>query len=156
MASLIPDDLVELFESGVSILVGTRDTSLRSEATRGVGVVVHPDRDRLTVFLPVDVSARAIANLRDNGCVAVGLSSMLDHKTLQVKGRLEEIRDATDADREVIARYHVAFAEILAITGIPRAISRQLNVWPCHAVTFIATDLFLQTPGPNAGERVKA
>lgn len=155
MASLIPDDLAELFESGVSILVGTRDATLCAEATRGVGTVVHPDRERLTVFLPVDVSARAIENLRDNGQIAVGFSSMLDHKTLQVKGRLEEIRDATDEDRELIARYHVAYAEILSVVGIPRALARRLNTWPCHAVTFVATDLYLQTPGPNAGERVK-
>src|SRR6188472_1190594 len=115
----ITDDLVELFESGVSILVGTRDASRRSEATRGVGAFVHPDRRRLTVFLPSDVSQLAVENLRDNGQVAVGFSRTLDHKTLQVKGRVEEIRDATEAEREIITRYHFAFAEILFQTGIP-------------------------------------
>ena len=36
----IPPDLVELFESGVSILVGTRDASLLPEAIRGCGALV--------------------------------------------------------------------------------------------------------------------
>ncbi|HVH43036.1 MAG TPA: hypothetical protein VM925_11855 [Labilithrix sp.] len=156
MAALIPDDLAELFEGGVSILVGTRDAGLVAEATRGVGAVVHPDRRRLTVFLPVSVSDRAIANLGDNGSLAVGFSSMLDHRTLQVKGKVEAIRDATEAEREIVSRYHAAFGEVLFIVGIPRVISRALNVWPCHAVTFEATDIFLQTPGPNAGERISA
>ncbi len=156
MAPLIPDDLAEHFEGGVSILVGTRDERLRSEATRAFGAFVHPDRQRLTVFLPADTSALAIANLRANGKIAVGFSSILDHETLQVKGTLEGIRDATDAEHDLIMRYHVAFAEILAVTGIPRAVTRRLNVWPAHAVTLLATDLFQQTPGPKAGERVRS
>lgn len=156
MPAFVSQDLAELFEGGVSILIGTRDSALRPECTRGVGAVVHPDRSRLTIYLPVETSAIAIANLRDNGLVAVGFSSMLDHRTHQVKGKVEEIREATEADREIVARYHVAFSEVLYMTGIPRALSRTMNVWPCHAITFEATDIFVQTPGPNAGERVGA
>jgi hypothetical protein len=156
MSFLIPDDLAELFEGGVSILVGTRDASLRPEATRGAGAVVHPDRRRLTVFLPVDVSARAAANLRDNGRLSVGFSSVLDARTLQVKGRLEELRECNEAEREVINRYHAAYAEILYLAGLPRALSRRMNVWPSLSVTFAVTDIFLQTPGPNAGARLGA
>lgn len=156
MAALIPDDLAELFMGGVSILVGTRDAGLRPEATRGVGAIVHPDRDRLTVFLPVQASTRAVANLRDNGLIAVGFSNMLDHKTIQVKGKAEEIRPATDEERAVVTRYHAAFAEILYMVGIPRGTSGRFNVWPSVAVTFRVSDLFLQTPGPKAGERLGA
>jgi hypothetical protein len=153
--AIIPKELAELFEGGVSILVGTRDASLSSEATRGVGAVVHSDRRRLTVFLPTDVAGRALENLRDNGQIAVGFSSVLDHMTLQVKGVLEGIRPATEGERETIIRYHAAFTEILYYTGIPKTITRQLNVWPSVAVTFTVTDIFQQTPGPNAGERMK-
>jgi hypothetical protein len=156
MAARIPGDLLEHFEGGISILVGTRDASLIPEATRGAGALVHPDREHLTVFLPTDVSQRAIANLRDNGRVAVGFSHPLDAKTLQVKGTVESIRDATDAERAVVERYLVAFAEVLFLAGLPRAITRTMNIWPCHAVTFEVTDLFLQTPGPNAGARMDA
>jgi len=156
MSASIPQNLVELFESGVSILVGTRDAARRPEATRGVGAVVSPDRRRLTVFLPGAVSERAVANLRDNGLIAVGFSSVLDHQTLQVKGKTEEIRDARDDEREIVTRYHAAFAEILAVVGLPRTTVRYLNVWPSVAVTFEVTDVFQQTPGPNAGERLSA
>src|SRR3954471_23945050 len=136
MPTLISDDLAAVFEGGVSVLVGTRDADRVPEATRGMGAVVHPDRRRVTVFLPVAVSERAIANLRANGLIAVGFSSILDSKTVQVKGRVEELRDASEAEREVVMRYVVAFAEVLFFTGIPRAIVRDVNAWPCHAVTF--------------------
>lgn len=154
MSSLIPDDLAELFEGGVSILVGTRDAARIPEATRGVGAIVHPDRRRLTIFIPVDVSELALKNLGENGLIAVGFSSILDHKTIQVKGTVENIRSATDPEREIVSRYHAAFSEVLYIIGLPRAVTRTLNTWPCHAVTFAATDIFLQTPGPNAGQRM--
>ena len=156
MTGAIPDELVDLFEGGVSILIGTRDASLRSEASRGVGAIVHPDRTRMTIFVPTDVAARTLANVRDNGLIAVAFSSILDHRTLQVKGKVEPdgVREARAEEREVVTRYHNAFAEVLYVTGVPRATTRQLNVWPCIAVTFVLTDIFLQTPGPNAGERM--
>jgi hypothetical protein len=154
-ATVIPADLVDLFEGGVSLLVGTRDASLVPEATRAVGAVVHPNRLRLTIFLPTEVSQRAENNLRDNGLIAVGFSSIIDHKTIQVKGRVVEIRPAAESEREIVGRYHVAIGEVLAMTAIPRHVVRRVNVWPSTAVTFEATDIFTQTPGPGAGERLK-
>ena len=47
---------------------------------------------RLTVFLPTAVADRPVANVRDNGRIAVGFSGMLDHKSVQVKGRVVEVR----------------------------------------------------------------
>ncbi len=155
MSAVIPQDLAELFESGVSTLVGTRDRSLVPDASRAVGAVVHPDRRHITIFLPTAVAARALANIADNAFVAVAFSSILDHKTTQVKGRVIEVRPATASEHQVCARYHAAFAEVLAIAGIARATLRQLNVWPSTAITFETTDIFQQTPGPGAGERLE-
>lgn len=151
---LIPEDLAELFEGGVSILVGTRDASLRPEVTRGVGAVVHPDRARVTVFLPISVAGRALANLRDNGRISVGFSSVLEGKALQLKGQLETLRECREDELAVITRYHAAYSEILHFMGVSRALTRRWNVWPSMAITFVATDLFSQTPGPNAGARL--
>jgi hypothetical protein len=156
MALRIPVDLAELFEGGLSILVGTRDAALRPEATRGVGAVVHPERTRVTVYLPTAVSGRALANLRENGHVAVGFASIIDVRAIQVKGTVEELRDCTEADRAIITRYHAAFSEILYFTGAPRALSRRFNVWPSTAVRFVVSDLYQQSPGPKAGERLGA
>ena len=65
-------------------------------------------------------------------------------------------RYAAAASRAAYAKtHHAAFAEVLYITGIPRATTLRLNVWPSIALTFGVTDIFTQTPGPNAGERMK-
>jgi len=154
-APVLPKEVVELFESGVSLLIGTRDAKLVPEATRGCGAIVHPCRTQLTVFIPDTAGSRALANLRDNGCIAVNFSSVLDHKALQVKGKLVGTRPAKEEEREILVRYHAAFTEVLYLVGIPRSITRLLDDWPCTACTFEVTDIFHQTPGPGAGERLK-
>lgn len=154
-AVLIPPDLVEFFESGVSILVGTRDASLVPDAARGVGAVVHPDNRHLTVFLPTEVAERPIVNVRETGIVAVAFSHALDHHSTQVKGRVVEVRPGREEERELCTRYKVALTEVLAVTGVPRAVIRTVTVWPATAITLEVQDLFQQTPGPGAGERLQ-
>lgn len=148
----IASDLGEMFESGVSILVGTRSASFLPEAARGCGALVHPDRRRLTLFVPAAVAERTLANLADNGQIAVGFSNILDHKTMQVKGRAVETRDASENERDTIVRYQGAFIEVLAMIGLPRTRTRPWNVWPSKAITIEVDEIFHQTPGPGAGE----
>ncbi|MFO0673440.1 MAG: hypothetical protein U0235_28130 [Polyangiaceae bacterium] len=152
----IPQDLVEFVESGVAILVGTRDAALRPDAVRAWGVSVHPGRARATVFLGRDTAARASANAQENGAIAVCLSRPVDNFTLQLKGRAVEVRPATDADRAVVDRYAASYFEQLFMVGVTRGLTRRIRVWPATAVTFDITDIFVQTPGPGAGKRLEA
>lgn len=153
---VIPSALAETFEGGVSILVGTRDASLVPEGALATGAVVHPDRRRITIFLPTSPNARAIANARDTGIIAVAFSNSIDHQTTQVKGRVVEVRPGTEVEREVCERYRVALAEQLYIIGQSRTILRGVNIWPATALTLEVEDLFQQTPGPGAGERLQS
>ena len=41
-----------------------------------------------------------------------------------------------------------------AVIGIPRALTRGLLWWPSTAVDFEVSDVYTQTPGPDAGERL--
>lgn len=151
---LISTELAETFEGGVSILVGTRDSARVPEGALGVGAIVHPDRRRITILLPTEPNARAIANVRETGIIAVAFSNSIDHQTTQVKGRVLEVRAGTEEEHEVCIRYRVALAERLAIVGQLRSVVRGVVVWPATAVTFEVEDLFQQTPGPGAGERL--
>jgi hypothetical protein len=154
-ARKIPEDLVDFLESGISILVGTRDREMRPDAMRAVGARVSPGRDRITVFLPDASAERAAENLRDNGQIAVAFSRPIDHYSIQIKGRVEDLRPAEDADRVVPDRYHAAYVEQLYMVGLPRSLSQRMIVWPSLAVTFSVDDLFVQTPGPDAGKRLE-
>jgi len=151
----VPQELVDFFESGVSLLLGTRDDAMRPEATRACGALVSSARTEMTIFVPTEVGARAVANLRANGRLAVGISRAFDNNAFQLKGRALEIRDATESERAVVERYLAALVESLYLIGLPRGLVKRLRVWPACAVRFQVEEMFLQTPGPNAGKRLE-
>lgn len=152
----IPPDLVDFLESGISVLVGTRDAALRPDATRGSGTVIHPGRTRVTVFLPESTASRTVANLENNAQIAAGYSRPSDNLSIQIKGRAVEVRRATEDERQVSDRYKAAFVDMLYMTGLPRSLTKRIIVWPAIAITFDVTDIFVQTPGPGAGKRLES
>jgi len=150
----VPADLVDFVESGVSILVGTRDAAMAPAVAHGVGATVSTDRSEVTVYLTEAWNAGALANLEDNGEIAVGFSRPFDNLAIQIKGRCTKIVRG-DAGRSIVDRYHATYGEQLYMIGVPRSISRRLRLAPAAAVTFTVRDLFVQTPGPDAGKRLE-
>lgn len=148
----LPQEVVDLIESGVSILVGTRDQHLRPATVRGVGASVDPARRAVTVFLPEATSQRAIRNLQNNGAIAVGFSRSFDHFSVQVKGRCTSVRMAGKRERAIPDQYAIAFGENMYAVGFPRAVIKRINHWPAWMVKFDVSDVFSQTPGPGAGK----
>ena len=151
----IPEDIVEVLEGGVSILVGTCDAERRPDAARGVGAAVSRDRTEITIYLHETWGARALANLRARGEIAVGFSRPLDAFAMQLKGRCTRFLAPSEGDRSVVDRYHATYGEQLYMTGFPRSITKRFIFWPAVGVTFAVRDIFVQTPGPDAGKRLE-
>lgn len=148
----IPENLASLLEGLVAVHVATRDASLVPDEVMGAAAILEPDGSLLTVYVPVATSATCLANLRENGAIAVVLSEPLTHRTLQLKGRATSIRPAREDEREAVERHAAGFdAQVVAI-GLPPAAVRRRTRWPCHAVTFPVAGVYEQTPGPRAGE----
>jgi hypothetical protein len=148
-------DLVELFESGVSILVATRDAELRPACARGAGARVRAADGVVTVYLPQAAAARTLANLRDNAQIAVTFSRPLTHYSIQLKGTCFEPRVSAEEDRAVQQAYRAAYGEQLHAVGLARAVAARLAWWPSFALDIAVRDLFVQTPGPGAGRRLE-
>ena len=148
---MIAAELQQFLESGVSVLVGTRDRLLVPEAARGFGLRVEAEGRELAVFLPAVWAARTLANLRDNGRIAVAAARPQDHRSVQVKGLAVEIRDGDAEDRAAIARYRERMVTDFAAFGYPPRVLHRITAWPCHVVRLRVEALFEQTPGPRAG-----
>jgi predicted pyridoxine 5'-phosphate oxidase superfamily flavin-nucleotide-binding protein len=148
---MVSADLASFLESGVAILVGTRDARLFPECTRGIGARVEAGGEELTIFLPDAIAARTLANLEENGRVAVGFSRSQDHRSFQVKGHVVALAPARDSDRADVERYRCAWAAELAAVGLPPRITLRMAHWPAHAVRLRIESVFVQTPGPGAG-----
>jgi len=150
----VADDVAEFMESGVSILVGSRDASLRPACLRAMGVHVDRSSGIATVYLPRAIAERTVKNLRDNGQVAVTFSRAIDHRSVQLKGTCVEIRDSGDQDRAIQEKYRRAWFDQLGTIGMAPRVLERAAWWPSVAVSFRVRETFEQTPGPLAGSRL--
>ena len=151
---MIPRQVFDLLQTGVSVVVGTRDASLMPESTRAWGIRVGEDRASVTVFLTEAVSRKTLQNLRENGQVAISCARPTDHQAWQLKGRVRTIRPADQRDYESSRRWHRDFLGELIAVGVPAELGEAWITEPSLAVDIEVTDVFAQTPGPGAGEKV--
>jgi hypothetical protein len=151
---MIPQHVFDLLQTGVSVIVGTRDLNLVPEATRAWGIHVKKDRRSFTIFLTEAVSRKTIENLNENGLIAISCTRPTDHMACQLKGRLRTIRPANQRDREISTSWQREFVEELVALGVPAELGEAWITAPALAVDIEVTDVFHQTPGPGAGEKV--
>lgn len=148
----ITRDLPRILERHDAIAVGTRDEELRPAATMAVGVAFDCEKRRVTVFVPEATSEDVLRNLRANGEFAAVFEEVLTHHTVQLKGKVVEMRPAVDAERAAVERCIEGFFRQVEAVGAPSSMVRRKRIWPCHAITFEVRDVFEQTPGPKAGQ----
>jgi hypothetical protein len=148
---VISEDLANFLESGVTMLVGTRDAECRPEGVRGFGARVERGREELTVFVSAVNAARTLANVRANGRVAICFTRPIDHRSIQVKGQVLDVRDAVDDERPLVDGFGERLSRILGEIGVPPRLVLRMNRWPAHALRVRMEGVFVQTPGPGAG-----
>jgi hypothetical protein len=151
---MIPQSIVTLLETGVSVMVGTRNSSLMPECTRAWGIRVGTKRDSVTIFLSKAFAGHTLENLRDNGQIAVTCTRPTDHVTCQLKGQVKSMKSVISADREVSRRWHREFIAELKAIGVPPALGEAWIAEPTVAVEITVSDVFDQTPGPGAGKKI--
>ncbi len=151
---MIPPQVFDLLQTGVSVVVGTRDSALMPESTRAWGIHVATDRASVTVFLTEAISQKTLQNLRENGLMAISCTRPTDHVACQLKGRLRTIRPAEEADRDNSRSWHRDFVGELVAIGVPPDLCEAWITEPALAVEIDVTEVFHQTPGPGAGEKV--
>ena len=151
---MIPDSIVHLLQTGVSVMVGTRDASLMPECTRAWGIHVGTARGTVTVFLSEPIAGKTIDNLRENGMIAVTCTRPTDHITCQLKGKVRSMKSVNSAQQKMSRQWHHEFVAELKAIGVPSALGEAWIVEPTVAVEMAVTDVFDQTPGPGAGKRI--
>lgn len=150
---MVGDDVKAFIESGVAVVVGTADGEGRPHAVMAWGPRVEAQGGLLRVFIDDATGEATFADLVPNARVAVTFGSPVSYRSLQVKGRLRELRPALGEEGAWVERHQEAFAVETALVGDPPHLIR--NTWRQDATyTAIAVDIeamFDQTPGPDAG-----
>ena len=149
--------LKAFLESGVSVVVGTRDAYMVPEVTRAWGLLVSRDRKSLSLCVPLATSRKTLANLAGNGQMTVCCSLPTSYKTVQLKGRCIATAHPVRADFAVVVKHREAFCRLNERIGFPR--QRTETFWRNELATspvlvklrFVPEQIFDQTPGPDAG-----
>ena len=154
LTTMIPRTIVELLQTGVSVVVGTRDAGLMPECTRAWGIRIGKDHRSVTIFLTEAISQKTLENLRENGQVAISCTRPTDHVACQLKGRLRSVRPAISRDYQHSKNWHREFIGELIAIGVPACLPEAWITEPAVAVDIDVMDVFHQTPGPGTGEKV--
>jgi hypothetical protein len=153
----IDDKLSAFLSGGVSIHIAARNAQLMPSVARAKGCcVMQGTPQTLRLFMSASQASRLLADVRDNGMVSVTFTVPATNYALQFKGRDCRVVALAPDDRAMMDRYVEAFIGALSPLGIQPHFVRAFFSSPADelAVEFTPTELFEQTPGPAAGEKL--
>lgn len=151
---MIDRQLADFLEEGLSTHIASRNARLEPNAARVTALVIEPDGRHVVAFVPTVAAAAILADLGDNGQVAMVCARPPDERGCQVKGVFIEARDAREDERALVMEQWERFRDKLALIGLPRVATDAWITWPCLAIRVRVQALFDQTPGPGAGARL--
>lgn len=156
---LIDADQAVFMQRGMSIAVGACNASNMPSLVRAVGCRVSPDFRQVAVFVSQSQAQALLEDIRNNGAIAVVFSQPSTHRTMQLKGANALVGGLADGDLEIVARHQSEFTNELASIGFGEAFVQSLlscSSADLVCVSFNPSAAFSQTPGPNAGEPLRA
>lgn len=154
---LRPED-ADFIRSGVSVCAASRDVRHVPSLARGLGCAVCDGGRTLRLLLVKSQSEALLRDLEKSGQIAVVFTRPSTHRSLQIKGSDARVEVAKPDDEQLAQTSFDAFADDLLTIGFSRAFTGlyyQHEQSDLVAVTFTPDDVFLQTPGPNAGARLE-
>lgn len=155
---MIPAKIIRFLEERANIgFAGTRDASRIPSGHRVCGWYAAGDGRTLTALVPAGSAEPMIATLLENGRIAITVEEIGTHETYQIKGRYLSHRPLRPPEVEIAARtrermargVRAVFLDELLVAAMDRAIPA-----PSLAVDIAVDEVFLQTPGPDAGTRL--
>jgi hypothetical protein len=94
------------------------------------------------------------ANLESNGAIAATFSLPTTYRAAQLKGHVVAIREPSSEQLAAADDHARAFSREAEAVGLPPGFGLRLMEPRLVAVSFRVSEVYDQTPGPNAGARM--
>jgi len=154
---MLTEKFVEFIHGPVIMSMGTRDERLRPAHTFVIGAIVNQDRETITCFVLQSRAERIMGNLENNGRIAMTVSHP-SHESYQLKGRYMSSRPVDAKDVAIQEIYRTKLLACMLQYGYPEQLAQPLilgfRYQPAMGITFCVEEIFLQTPGPEAGKKI--
>jgi hypothetical protein len=152
---MLDERLRRCLARGTSILVATVDGKGTPSCCRASAITTQDDLQTVAVYLPIATSQQILKDIATTHRMAIASSHVVEHFTVQLKGTANTARLARDEEAVLVNESLEAFADVLFSIGIPRRLTRSVAHWPSFVVDMRVDEIFDQTPGPNAGARLR-
>lgn len=152
---MIPQKLIDFVQGPTLHFVGSRNEKLRPAYTWAFGATVDAAQSTITFYVPDVEGAETLSNFEDNAMVALTVSDGATHETYQFKGKCLEMRPSEEKDTAIQDIHRSKVISHLGPLGYPEEIWTGFTIYPSTAVTFRVEDVFVQTPGPGAGNKLE-
>lgn len=154
------DEAVRRFlDRSLSVNVATSDSVGRPLVARAVAARVSQDGGRLTVLIDGRANAALVAAVAGTGRLAVVFTEPSTHRSIQIKDNHATVADPTAEEAALPGPYIDGFSAELAGMGFTEAFVRAVMAFDPADLVALHLDpaeVFDQTPGPKAGERIPA
>ncbi|WP_137863208.1 MULTISPECIES: hypothetical protein [unclassified Sphingomonas] len=152
---MIGTDIAAFLEGPTMILLSTRDDAHRAFIARGSGIRLDRRNGHIHVLLCQgqwpDVGKHAVAGAP----MAVTVVRPSDYRAFQIKGAIKSVALASEEERQRATAYVARMLEVMGELGVTKAqLAHTLTDKDLVRISFLPTDLFAQTPGPGAGQRL--
>lgn len=150
------NELKDIIKLGVGMVVATRDAQMKPEICEGAGINISSDARKMTIYLVQNRATRILANIKDNGNIAVSLSRPPTYSAAQIKGQVTGVRPVTSEDLHQAKEWATAFQREIQLIGVTREAAMGLRLIPDVAIEVDIKNIFIQTPGSKAGQSMES
>jgi hypothetical protein len=146
-------ELVTFCQSGISIIMASRDTSLRPVAGRGLACRIDGE-GRVRVVLREPANAAFLHAIAAGGPIAATFTRPFSHRSIQFKATRAAIVRPGRQDGQAAFAQTRKFRDELVEAGHDDTFATGFTRFELHelaAFEFLPENAFVQTPGPSAG-----
>ena len=151
---MIPERTHEALINGGIGHIGSANADLKTTHTETFGASLDNENNCVTCFVLSILAEPILENLKEKGRISFffGLPS---HEAYQFKGQFLETREITEEELANSEKILSVTKDMFDSIGIPsEAVERMLGTPPDLGVTFRVEKIFIQTPGPEAGQEI--
>ena len=156
---MIDNNLLVTLNERCDVVLSSSSVAAVPSLCWGMAGRVLDDGRTVEAWVREDQARQFLADVRATGKVAAVFNEPYTNLAVQLKGDEALIRAAT-RDDEAFLRQHVGhMVTELTRMNIPEAFTRNFFEQPwslLSVVRFEAADVYIQTPGPRAGQRLEA
>ncbi|MBO9574390.1 MAG: pyridoxamine 5'-phosphate oxidase family protein [Sphingobium sp.] len=156
MSVRLDNELLEFLRRPLMCIIAGVDEDGRPSAGRGIGFDVLEDRETVDIIFSAWQWPRLETAVRQTARLAITFVSPADYVTFQIKG--SATMRATDGEDLVRAERFIADATgALESLGVPPSIiAPWLTPREARVARVAISEIYIQTPGPQAGMRIGA